>query len=350
MFTNALVLLSVLAQLSRPASDPRVKAQAQALLRQGSALYEKGDYAGALEKFDAAYAAYPSPKLMFNIGQANRDLGRPVEALAAFEKFLTDATNAAPEVIAGAHKSVAELRDELGRIRVECEKTGAEVSVDGQSVGMTPLLTPIWATPGHHQVTASHANTTPALENMEVKAGSIQMVTLHLRPLAIPEAAQPVAVQPVVAQSEVAPKPEPTPLPSSSPPVVAFSSPNLDISAGPSPNAASDGGWWLGRRWTWVAAGSTMLLGAGAITASLAMQSKFDSLDKSCGDGSVNRPGCSGSDIAAVRSRQTSANVLWGLTGAAALTTGVLLYLERRSIRVAPLAGENTGLIATVRY
>ena len=67
------------------------------MLTEGSALYEKGDYAGALEKFNAAYAAYPSPKLMFNIGQADRDLSRPVEALEAFEKFLASDTDASPE-------------------------------------------------------------------------------------------------------------------------------------------------------------------------------------------------------------------------------------------------------------
>jgi hypothetical protein len=154
----------------------------------------------------------------------------------------------------------------------------------------------------------------------------------------------------MVAQPMVAQEPEPIPpLPSPSP-VVASSSPTLDLVASPAPSATSDGGWWLGRRWTWVAAGSTVLLGAGAITAGLAMRSKFDSLDKSCGYGSGHLPSCSDSDIAAVHSRQTAANVLWGLTGAAAVTTGVLFYLEGRPIRLAPLAGATTGLIATVRY
>ena len=100
MGTSFVVLLAVLAQLSPPGTDPQSKAKAQDLLTEGSDLYEKGDYAGALEKFNAAYAAYPSPKLMFNIGQANRDLSRPVEALEAFEKFLAGAADAPPEMLA----------------------------------------------------------------------------------------------------------------------------------------------------------------------------------------------------------------------------------------------------------
>jgi len=70
MCTSALVVLSLLAQIAPPA-DPQAKSQAQGLLNAGWTLYEKGDHAGALEKFNAAYAAYPSPKLLFNIGQAD---------------------------------------------------------------------------------------------------------------------------------------------------------------------------------------------------------------------------------------------------------------------------------------
>jgi hypothetical protein len=64
---------------------------------------------------------------MFSIGQANRDFSRPVEVLEAFEKFLASDTNASPETTAEARSAVAELREKLGRIRVECEMPGAEV-------------------------------------------------------------------------------------------------------------------------------------------------------------------------------------------------------------------------------
>ena len=341
MCTSALVLLSLLAQLSPPVADPQAKARAQSLLTEGSALYEKGDYAGALEKFNAAYASYPSPKLMFNIGQADRDLSRPVEALEAFEKFLASNTGAAPETIADARKSVAELRDKLGRIRIDCETLGAEVNVDGKSVGLTPLPDLVWATPGRHQITASHENTIPALEDVDVTAGSVGTVTLRLRPLAIPVAAEP-APEPMAVPP---PSPANPDLGTSPAPVPA----NIDLASSPAQDGAGKG-WWLGRKWTWVAAGSTVLLAAGAIAAGLAMQSRFDSLDKSCGDGNQSRPGCTDGDISSVRSREITANVFWGLAGAAAVTTGVLFYFEGRPVSVSPVAGATTGFVAAVGY
>jgi hypothetical protein len=342
MCTSALVLLSLLAQLSPPAADPQTKAQAQGLLNEGWTLYEKGDYAGALEKFNAAYAAYPSPKLMFNIGQANRDLSRPVEAMEAFEKFLASDTDASPETIATARKAVAELQEKLGRIRIDCATAGAEVNVDGKSVGLAPLRDPIWATPGRHLIAASHPNATPALEKVDVTAGSVGTVTLRLGSPAIPAAtAQPVpqpeaALPPAPPKLDLTASPEPAPA-------------NVDLAASPAPSPARKG-WWLGRKWIWVAAGSTALLAAGAITAGLAMQSKFNSLDKSCGDTSGKSSGCSQSEIDSVSWRGTTANILWGLAAAGAVTTGVLFYFEGKPVSAAPMAGGTTGFTATVRY
>jgi hypothetical protein len=187
-------------------------------------------------------------------------------------------------------------------------------------VGLAPLPDPIWATPGHHQVTAKHASAAPAIEDVDVTAGSVSTATMRMLPLAVPVTAP-------------APK----------------AAPAFDLQATARPSGASEG-WWLGRKWTWVAAGSTVLLAVGAVTAGLLAQSKFDSLRSSCGAGNPARPGCSQSDIDSVTSRQTVANVFWGLAGAAAVTTGVLFYFEGRPVSVAPMAGGMTGFIAAVGY
>ncbi len=110
MRTTLLFLTLLLVPSVAVAQTASAKAKAQALLKDGLDLYDRGERTAALEKFQAAYAAFPSPKLLFNVGQANRDLGRRAEALDAFERFLRDATDASPETIAEARRSVAELR------------------------------------------------------------------------------------------------------------------------------------------------------------------------------------------------------------------------------------------------
>jgi hypothetical protein len=299
-----LAVLVLIAQVG-PVAAPAAKAKAQVLLTEGSRFYGDGDYASALDRFGAAYQAYPSPKLMFNIGQANRDLSRPVEAREAFEKYLATEDDPTSPTVAEATSSIEELQRRLGRIRVECETADAEVRLDGKSAGTTPLANVLWATPGRHQVTANHERSGLALEDVDVKAGVLNIVTLRLQPLATP----PAPMQQSVAQT-----------------------------------AESEHRW----KWTWVAAGSTVALGVGAIVAGLAMQSKYDSLDSSCGSNSASGLGCT--DISAVTTRRNIANVLWGLTGAAAITTGVLFYVERTSVTVVPLAGPITGALARATF
>jgi hypothetical protein len=320
MHATLLILVSILAQASPSNGDPQDKTQAKALLGQGTRLYEQGDVAGALEKFQAAYVAFPSPKLMFNIGEANRDLHRPVEALEAFEKFLAGVTDAPPEKVTDVRTAMAQLRKQLGQMRIECTTSGSEISVDGKSMGMTPLPDLVWAKPGHHQVAAKHAGVAPAIEEVDVKVGVVSSVTLRL--------AATTANAPVLAPAA----------PSA-----------LDLRANQASSAGEEG-WWLGRKWAWVAGGATVLLAVGAITAGLSMQSKFNSLNDSCGRASPTQPQCSQSDVDSVSSRQTMANVFWGLTAAGAVTTGALFYFEGQPVAVAPMAGETTGAMASVSF
>ena len=319
MHVAALLFLGFLAQSSDSTANAEAKAKAQSLLTEGSALYEKGDYADALDKFKQAFAAYDSPKLLFNIGQANRDLGRPVEALEAFERFLIGALDAAPETIEDAKKSVEELQKKLGRLRVDCQTDNATISVDGKDVGLTPLPKLLWATAGRHQVTARHWNFPPAVEDVEVRAGTVQTVRMVLQ--------VPVAKAPPPEAS-----PERTDL----------------ASAEAKPGETS--GWWMGRTWTWVALGSAAVLTGGAAVAGLSMQSKFDSLNKSCGSGSTSTSGCADSDINAVTTRRNVANVMWALAGASAVTAGILFFVEGHPVTVTPVAGQTVGFIGGLSY
>jgi hypothetical protein len=174
-------LIAVLAQSPPSPSTAEAKAKAQALLTDGAALYESGNAAGALRKFTAAYAAYPSPKLWLNIGQAQRDLARPVEALEAFQRFIAEVSDPPPEALAEANASVAELQLKLGRLIIDCPTPGAEVALDGKSVGRTPLPGSIWTTPGRHHLSWRRPGWVPLVETVAAEAGQVRRVVLHPR-------------------------------------------------------------------------------------------------------------------------------------------------------------------------
>src|SRR3954462_2378564 len=87
------VLLSLVPLVARADEDSPEKAQARTLLGQGNALFEKGDLRGALVNFRAAYALYPSPKLLVNAAAAERELGDLPGAANDLRHYLDDASD-----------------------------------------------------------------------------------------------------------------------------------------------------------------------------------------------------------------------------------------------------------------
>jgi hypothetical protein len=321
MMNVTLVLLALLAQVGASQPDLDAKAKAQVFLKEGTELYQHGIIAEALEKFEQAYAIFPSPKLLFNIGQVNRELGRPIEAIAAFEKFQTLDIDANPELLGEAKRLTEELSKKVARLLIECAMTDAEIAVDGKVVGNAPIRDLVRVLPGQHQVTATHPGAYPAVETVVVSAAVVQPVVIWMRALAenpVVNVAPPAPVVPEVQAAKPVPQPQ---------------------------------GWWLGRTWTWVAAGSTVVFAGVATTAGMLMQSKFDSLRHSCGEAAgANWTGCSAEDRSSLDTRKNVANVFWGLTAAAAVTTGVLFFIEGHEVAVAPMAGGSSGFYASVRY
>ena len=101
--------------------------------------------------------SFPAPSCGSTSARPTAISAGPVEAVAAFDRFLRDAGDAPPETLAEARRSAAELKTKLGQIEVTCATDGAEVTVDGKQVGSTPLGEMVWTTPGRHQVAVQHA-------------------------------------------------------------------------------------------------------------------------------------------------------------------------------------------------
>jgi outer membrane protein assembly factor BamD (BamD/ComL family) len=310
------ILVSLLTQAAAPpatGAEAPPKERAQALLKEGSALYKQADFAAALQKFSAAYAIYPSPKLQFNIAQADRELGRTVEAVEAFETFLVQAPDSPPELIAEARQSLAEMKPKLAQVRVDA-LGGAQVTVDNRSIGVTPIARIIWVTPGRHRVTVNHPSYLSSSLEVTVAVGEIRTVSPKL--------------------SRVAEAP-PSPAPAVAPPAVALTQPSTPapteniVSA--APPASTKAGGLAQRPWYfWTAAAATGAFAVGAIVAGVAANGRYSDLENGCGMTS----GCSESQIDTVKTRARLANVLWILAGASAVATGVTFYIDSRESTV----------------
>lgn len=161
---------------------------AKALFAEGNRLLAEGDAEGALGMFRSAYARYPNPKLLLNIGTALRRIGRNAEAAEAYEQYLRESgfdTKKAAEVAT----ILGELEPLVGRLRIEVSPAGALVTVDGKTIG--PLSQPrvVRVEPGDHTVGAALQGYESAAVSLRIAAGEEQPVALTLTALPAPEPA-----------------------------------------------------------------------------------------------------------------------------------------------------------------
>ncbi len=76
-----------------------------------------------------------------------------------------------------------EKMDTAGLLRVEASEDGAQVSVDGHTVGTTPNLLPLRLAEGRHEVRVARPGFITAISPVVVRRGSSERLDVHLMPL-----------------------------------------------------------------------------------------------------------------------------------------------------------------------
>jgi tetratricopeptide (TPR) repeat protein len=87
LFTLALCLACVTSVRVAYADDPGMRA-AKRHYERGQKLFALQKFDEALEQYQKAYDANPSPEFLFNIGQCHRNLGDYEAAIFSFKRFL----------------------------------------------------------------------------------------------------------------------------------------------------------------------------------------------------------------------------------------------------------------------
>lgn len=134
---------------------------ARAHFRKGVDLYDKKQYAEALESFKAAYAEKPSGGIKQNIALSLKGLGRTVEAATAFDEALDEGKSTLkPETKAAIERELAEISKIVATVHLRV--VGADnspldnaiISVDGAALPPGAHRRPIRLSQGIHTLTA----------------------------------------------------------------------------------------------------------------------------------------------------------------------------------------------------
>jgi len=184
------ILAAVLVLASAVLTSPRADAQdtdtstrdAAKHFQRGVALYSEADYNAALVEFQRAYALAPNAAVLYNVGETEFQLRDYASALSTFERYLSEAGAGDPHR-AEVESNVRTLRSRVGHLSVVTLPAGAEITLDDQPLGRTPLEGPaLLVSVGRRKVSASMAGRPPVTRFVDVAADDNVSVVLQIPP------------------------------------------------------------------------------------------------------------------------------------------------------------------------
>ncbi len=150
-------------------------------------LYEDGDYALALAEFERVYELVPDYHVLYNIAQVSTQLGRYARALRVFQDYLAQGGDSLPpDRRAEVQAEIANLTARSARIDVRVDHAGAEILLDGASIGLAPLSAPLVVDVGEHTLVAQADGFAPQTITLSLAGGDQREASFNLVPVPKP--------------------------------------------------------------------------------------------------------------------------------------------------------------------
>jgi tetratricopeptide (TPR) repeat protein len=155
-----------------------------ALIAQGLKAMRKGDYQAALDAFQSAHQARPTPRSHAEIGLAEQALHRWIEAETDLAGAMAEEEDAwLTEHRLVLDKALADVRSHLGTLTVESGPRGAEVKINQEPRGVLPLPKPIVVLPGTVEVEIAAPGRRPWRGEVQIKPGETTPLAPIFEPL-----------------------------------------------------------------------------------------------------------------------------------------------------------------------
>lgn len=191
-----------------PAPNPE-QAEADRHFKNGVTLYKEDKFAEALAEFERAYEIAPHPLVLYNIAGCHRELSNYAESVKYSRRFLEEGKGVVSKArLATAQTELEAVLARIARVTVTVPVEGAELMVDGVSVGTFPLEMPLILPPGEHRLQARAEGYRDAERTMRLASGDELEVALTLAELP-PEPVKPdrVAIRKPARELDEEPRP-----------------------------------------------------------------------------------------------------------------------------------------------
>ena len=173
-----------MAAAEAPAAATSPEQQAQVHFQRGVERYDDAEYTLALVEFQRAYALRPSYQLLFTIGQVHYQLRQYARARAALQQYLAQGRgNVESARRAQVEEQLTSLRARTAELRIVVNVAGAEVSINDEVIGASPLAAGRFVDVGPQRIAASKRGYTSARNTLAVAGGEVAAVDLTLQEL-----------------------------------------------------------------------------------------------------------------------------------------------------------------------
>jgi len=190
---------------ARADSAASARAEAKKHFDRAKELNEDGQTAEAVVELKRCYELSPHHTVLYNLGQAYITLAKPVEAVAALQRYLDEGGKAIkPARRAEVEQEIARQKTRIATLEIRGLPEGALVMIDGDEAGKAPLAAPVRVGVGKHVVAATATGYEPGEVKIEIVGEDSKVVELKL----VPKAGQRLA-----AASSPSPAPPPAPAP-----------------------------------------------------------------------------------------------------------------------------------------
>jgi len=165
----------------RPSLAESLTGAAKEAYESAVVLVNNKDCPNAITKFWQAYELSRDPRLIFDVAICYRDLrsyGRMQVLLERYRREAAATTTA--EQSADLEAALAAIRSLVGTVQLTVNEDGAEVRLDGQPVGSTPLAQPFVLDLGKHTISVSKPRFTPVERSLEIAGGNATSVNVDL--------------------------------------------------------------------------------------------------------------------------------------------------------------------------
>jgi hypothetical protein len=178
---RSLALSLALAMASAPLQAVAQPAAGAAEIAAGDKAMHAKDYDGALSHFQAANQATPSARAAMGVADSLYQLGRAGEAYDAYNTVQNTygaKLGVAEKVI--VIKRLKELAAKTGWLSVRVGESGAQVDLDGKSMGVSPVPVLVRVATGPHDVKVSKDGFAPFTGHADVAADGTAVIEVKL--------------------------------------------------------------------------------------------------------------------------------------------------------------------------